>query len=187
MKRSSSRVFRFWETFHRIPQPSASDVAPVVDAEWLASRGVYPGAPAVINLIRGAVLPLVRELERKRGLARCVFLVHDKDSGVPTTPDDQGQYLHLRLVFKRPTRFAPSGGWCMTRPMIEGVEIGGINREILRGGDVSAAWDLIGRQSAWVLDLIEAHEPGADPAAMVKQARQFLHYFANMLQTKVVG
>jgi hypothetical protein len=180
-----------WDTFLIIPTPNTTDEASVADADWLSARGVEPGSPVVLQLLRKQVLPLIRWLEDRHGLDWYFFLVHDRASGVPTTEKDKNPYIHLRLVFKKPMRSllellhqrAPR--FEMTMPVTDGDKIAGIDEEILRG-NIHDARRLIGQQSEWVLDLLEAHERDADPLVLVKQVRQFGHYFSNMLQMKFV-
>jgi len=196
------KASRDWVTFLRVPEPSTTDLVPALEPVWCQARGINPAAPNVIRLLRDKVLPLVRGLEKKSGLVGYHFLVHDRLSGVPTTEDDHGAYIHLRLVFKKGYEFdkyiagwtlghrAPgqatpqSMAFVMTRPAATGqTEIGGVDLGLIPGGLVKAN-HLINLQSAWVLAFIEAHA-WRDDADMVKQTRQYLHYFANMLQINV--
>lgn len=195
-----------WATFLRIPPPSTSDKVPALDPAWCAARGVNTGAEVVLRLLRDEVVPLVRQLERKHGLKSYHFLVHDRQSGVPTTEDDHGAYIHLRLVFKRAidlynkvglsgmssasfpgnVSFVQRYPFEMTRPVDSSgqTSIGGIDLNLIVGGEMSMlqrAGRLIELQSEWVLALIEAHR-WTDDADMVRQVLQFGHFMSNMLQ-----
>lgn len=174
-----------WDTFLRIPEPATSDVAPSVDAEWLSARGINPGAPALLQRLREDVLPLVRRLEKK--LDRWFFLVHDRSSGVPCLPSEDGGYVHLRLSFKRAVAEPHlPGKWQMTRAITdEGSVIGGVDLKLLQSRDSACIRELLAMQSAWVLRVVEWHRADADEAAMLKQVRQLLHYFSNMTQMRV--
>ncbi|MES2179828.1 MAG: hypothetical protein V4550_18350 [Gemmatimonadota bacterium] len=175
---------REWVTFLRVPEPSTTDKVPALEPAWCQARGINPAAPVVIRLLRNEVLPLVRYLERKRGLVGYHFLVHDRQSGVPTTEDDRGAYIHLRLVFKKAINLKVASNFGMTRPATTGqTEIGGVDLSLIPGG-LKTANQLLNAQSAWVLAFIEAHA-WKDDADMVRQTRQYLHFFANMLQINV--
>lgn len=200
---------REWATFLKIPPPATTDIVPALDPGWCAARGVNADAAVVLRLLRDEVVPLIRHLERKHGLKSYHFLVHDRQSGVPTTEDDHGAYIHLRLKFKRAINLYKKVGlssWLksqlpgtvsyiqrypfeMTRPVDSSgqTSIGGIDLSIIKGGEISMlerAGRLIELQSEWVLALIEAHA-WRDDADMVRQVLQFGHFFANMLRMQL--
>lgn len=175
-----------WATFIRIPSPSTSDSVMTLDPTWCAARGIHPGAEVVLRLLRDHVLHMVRYLEEKRGLVSYHFLVHDRDSGVPTK--EPGAYIHLRLEFKRPVVLhignTRTSHFEMTMPLPDAhkqASVGGIDMTMIVGG-VPAANRLIDLQSQWVLALVEAHHRWSDDGAMVRQVQQFLHFYSNMLQ-----
>ena len=195
-----------WVTFVKISEANVLDKPLALDANWCAARGVNPSDEIVLQLLRDVVSPFISYLKRRRGLERWHFLVHDRASGVPTTEDDKGAYLHLRLVFKHsinlnekenllsePTRPLPGQvsffppvwhRFEMTRK-VEGrtTEIGGIDLDLIKNRDVTWAWKFIDRQSEMVLEFINAHDWNKqDTGAMVRQTLQFWHYFSNMLQ-----
>ncbi len=174
---------KIWETFLKIePNP---DLAPEMDATWCLSRGIDPDAPVVIKLLRDEVLPLVTRLE-KNGLSWYSFLTHNRDSGVPTTADDKNAYIHLRLDFaysaKSPVSLELGPLWTMTREVEQPKEIAGISCDALL---IDQAWDLIGEQSQWLLFLIQSHQSDSIPQLVI-HIRQYLHFFANMCQIRVM-
>lgn len=176
-----------WETFLRVPPQQAQDAAPCVDEAWMAAKGVGLDAPAIVCLMRSDVLPLIRNLEKRGLVGWYCFLIHDGASGVPCAPDDKALYVHLRLSIPtrllRMVRELIPKPWVLHRRWIVSPEIAGIEPMMLEGG-IERAWRLLGAQSAWYLDFLEAH-PDADTLALIKHARQFLHFFANMAQVRV--
>lgn len=140
------------------------------------------------DIVRFQIHPLVSELRDVGIIEWYAFLVHDRFSGVPTTPDDDGLYYHVTLGLAagvEPERLLYAlPAWCvMTRKMAVTMEIQGIDRSALRGDAIEEAWRIIGAQSEWFLDLLDAHKP--DREVDYRQVAQFLHYFANMAQLRV--
>lgn len=180
-----------------IPAANTTDVASGADPLWCVAIGVYPGADVVLRQLRDQVLPFVRFMET-HDLEGFHFLVHDRNSGVPTSPDDHGKYIQLRLRFFRPkwqtwmeSRLVePFSKFIMLRPVTEEqTHIAGVDLRLIAGGKTDAARvrianSLIDAQSALVLRFIEAHQ-WTDDAMMVRQMKQFWHLLANMTQIKV--
>lgn len=174
---------KVWETF--LPISVAHDVPPDAEDGWLISKGIDPIAPAMLRQVRSEVLPYVRRLEQKHRLKWFSFFLHDRASGVPTMEDDRRLFVHLRLRFPRPISLGAAPGWCLNRPCELSPEIAGVDKAMLVDGNIDRAWQLIGDESALFLKLIEAYKPDVDNLALLKQVRQFLHYFANMSQMRV--
>lgn len=182
---------RSWQTFLRLTPPNVDAKVPPLDSEWLASRAISPFAPQLWCQLRDEVLPLVRKLEKRRGLEWYFFLLHDSSNGAPDGAKAGDEYIHLHLQFKKPTRlvlfrdvFSP---WEGTKPIdYGGGGFGGVDESTIVGG-ADAARRMIAYQSEWVLRLVELHKSDADITKVMRQARQYLHFFANMLQIKVVG
>lgn len=170
-----------WESFWPLPDPLQSDRAPELDAAWLAARGIDPGAPLVLRCLREEVLPLVRRMERAQSLLWYSFLVHGHASGVPTVPDDRRTFIHLRLVTQRGAVPQLPVGWLFTRQQPLSPQIAGVQTSALAARSADAAWRLIGAQSEWVLAFVEQHAD-ADVLDLLRNARQFLHFFVNMMQ-----
>lgn len=198
MKRAAKKkrqpASRIWDAFLCIPDANTSDLAPVADEGWLASKGAYASAPVVLKLLQLEVVPLIRRLDDEAALymaGDCYFLVHAYGSGVPTTPDDRSAYIHLRLYFREAHRSIShllSDKWVMhTSVLDESEEIAGIDRKLLKTGSVDSIRAALRNQSYWLLELLEAYRDDADPVLLLGQVRQNLHFFANMCQIKIVG
>lgn len=171
-----------WETFLPVVDPSKQDLAPAADAAWCLQKGIEPEAPALLVQLRDEVLPLIRRLEREHDLSWYSFLIHAYDI-VPTAPDDKRAFIHLRLrADDDRDNFVLPPAWLWTRKVELSHEIAGVDTSVL---DVDEAWRIIGDQSAWLLDFIEAHHSGTDPLTLTKHVKQFLHFWANQCQMRV--
>jgi hypothetical protein len=107
------------------------------------------------------------------------FLVHDRTCGVPAT--DDRSYIHVRLALRDAEDLALGAPWEMTRRQALPSEIAGVDAAALAGG-AGTAWRILGEQSALFLSILERC---TDPSP-VQHVRQFLHFFANMAQMRVV-
>jgi len=137
---------RLWETFIRF---SWDDL----------SSGGY------IGLIRDKVAYTISMLKAKGDVGWYCFWIHDKNSGVPTTEDDEYLYFHIRFELKRhvsPVDILPI--YCVLtrqveREWVKSVAINGNGAEfdvsLLRNESVEEVWRLIGEQSEWLLHLLD--------------------------------
>ncbi len=151
---------------------------------WEAFLPIDSSRPVRIvlfGLLKHEVAPLIREL-KSVGLTWFSLLIHDRESGVPTTADDLGEYIHLRLAFMRAESIELPPAWMFVRRGVFGSPVGA-RAAFIRGG-ADAAWELLGRQSQWFLDLVESID-APDDHATADLVAQFLHYFANMAQMNV--
>ena len=181
---------KIWETFLPLaPAASLKDaVAPVCDATWLMAKGIEAESPALLLQLRDEVLPLVKLLGSY--VEWYSFLVHNHASGVPTAADDTRAYIHLRIKLRKShrreivpsMRLILSAPWKFTRQVELSRAIAGVDARVI---DVDRAWEELGKQSAWLLEFIDACDKNADGYQLVRHVRQFLHYFANMTQMRV--
>jgi hypothetical protein len=163
---------RMWETFIRIPR---ADVA----------SGIH------VETIRKRLAPMIDSLLNNRMIDWYCFLIHDKTSGVPTNPNDEDAYFHVRLGLQTgstPDMLLTSlPDYCtMTRP-IEATwveNILGIDKTLLKNEDIGEAWKVIGEQSEWLLKMLNSHKEETN--IFPTQMAQFLHYFSNMTQLRMM-
>jgi len=143
-----------------------------------------------IELLRSQVSPLVRTLWDEGAITWYSFLVHDRESGVPTTEEDDGLYLHLRIALTDPAnesefiRRLPDS-CVMTRkmkvpdpPSLDTVDISS-----LADANVEQGWKILGASSDWVLQLLESHD--STKPVPLQNVSQFLHYLGNQLFVRV--
>ena len=175
-----------WEAFLRVGDGAFSDEAPALDEAWGQARGIGALSSQVIRRLRRDVLPLTRRLQARYGVRWLSFLIHDRDSGVPAPPEDREAYVHLRFQGRpdwsvEEMQSILGGSWLWVRSVELPNEIAGI-RPVLNSDH---AWALLGEQSLWMLDLIARHSLEVDDATVLQHVRQFLHFFANMVQMRV--
>ena len=83
---------RMWETFIKIGLPKA---VPLTKS---------------YRMIRSMVYPTILDLTQKEIIDWYCFLVHNRESGVPTTEDDDNLYFHIRFSLSKdihPKDFLP--------------------------------------------------------------------------------
>ena len=141
------------------------------------------------NYIRSKIYPIISCLKEYGMINWYCFLIHDRNSGVPTSEDDNNPYFHIRFALTKdvdPDEFRKSlPNYCvMTRKISrESVEsITGIDNSILENG-IEEAWKIIGEQSKWFLEMLNIHKEDVEIPS--QQIAQFLHFYANMSQLQV--
>jgi hypothetical protein len=160
---------RLWETFIRF---SWDDL----------SSGGY------IGLIRDKVAYTISILKAKGDVGWYCFWIHDKNSGVPTSEDDEYLYFHIRFELKRhvsPVDILPI--YCVLtrqveREWVKSVAISGngakFDVSLLRDESVEEVWRLIGEQSEWLLHLLDRFKDNVTiPLSHIKG---FLNQFTDM-------
>ena len=162
---------RTYETFLRIAGPDARP-----EELW----------PGYVQLLRTTVTPLIRELQTAGVIGWFGFLVHNRESGVPTDADHRSSYVHLRMSLAAGAVEADllsrlPGSYLMTRKMVfpDPPTLDGVELPTLLDGDVRQGWKLLGESSEWVLSLLEAHEPERE--IPFRNVHQFVHYVDNQL------
>ena len=163
---------RMWETFIKLPANCTFE--------------------AHFDIIRKQIHPLVSKLRVDGVINWYCFLIHGKDSGVPTTPDDSNLYYHIRLGLKEEidlTPYLPS--FCvMTRKidssLVKNISIGQnlmYDTQLMKYECIEEVWRLIGEQSEWVINLLNSFNDSIN--VPYPYVGQFLHYYANMTQLRV--
>lgn len=145
-----------------------------------------------VDLLRTVVSPLVRN-HRAQGQVRwCSFLVHNRQSGVPTGPHDDRFFVQLRMELSPDvdeTSFIKNlpTSCLMTRrmqvptpPTLDNVDI-----TYLNDSNVAQGWRILGEASDWVLSMIDSHD--LNKKVPKKNVEQFLHYIGNQLCVRCVG
>lgn len=177
-----------WKAY--LPIVSHRDVISKEDIEWFAARGIVEkqlrGARAVMRLVRGDIVLLVRELQEKHHLDAFSFLIHDHVGGVPTRFRKRA-YIDLTLYFAKKVgvRKLFSSAWKFVGPGGMTEEVAGIDSALFIEKKVQTGIDLINAQCEWYLQLVESFGPEASDMDVLKQVGQYLHFFANMSQLRV--
>lgn len=147
---------------------------------------------SLCDMIRFQIHPVISDLRQKKIIDWYCFLIHNRESGVPTTKDDNNAYWHIRFELKQdmnPKDFLPK--YCvMTRKVklewvadisITKTEV--MDKSLFKNGKIEEAWRIIGEQSEWLLNLLDIYKE--DVKITPKQILPFLHYYANMTQLQV--
>ena len=125
-----------------------------------------------IDLLRFQIRPLINRLRDERLINWYCFLIHNRESGVPTSADDRNAYFHLRFDLKKSTNkidFLPD--YCvMTRKVdrtrIESIT--GVDKSLLKDNQIEEAWKIIGAVFCTISPV----------------PSQFLHFFFNMVSVR---
>ncbi len=158
---------RMWETFIKIGIPQKTSLQ------------------QIIHIIRSKVHPMIYGLKQRKAINWYHFLVHDRESGVPTTKDDNNLYFHIRVALKKdvkPKDFRESlpNYSVMTRPIEHRLEsITGIDKSIIKNEEIEEVWRIIGEQSEWIINMLNIHKENIEMP--IPQITQFMHFYLNML------
>ncbi len=144
-----------------------------------------------INNMRQILIPLIDDLNDKNLIKWHSFLVHNKQSGVPTTSDDNRIYFHLRLELS-PDKSEEEllsnlpASCTMTRKMqsLSPYSIAGIHSEYLKNDDNKEAWKIIGDMSELVINIVKSHKD--DRNLPIEHIAQFLHFPGNQLSVRMI-
>lgn len=131
------------------------------------------------------VIPKMIELEECGVVFRWCFLIHNKESGVPTASNKL--FVHIRAELTPDVshgRFVNFLGprFYMTRRIVEGKmdQIAGLNLDRITGRE-EEAWSLLCTQTQFAVKLLGAYKK--TPKA--REIGQWLHYFSNMFLMEV--
>jgi len=144
------------------------------------------------DIIRKKVYPLISRLKDEGIINWYCFLIHDRNSGVPTSEDDINPYFHIRFAVKKeinPKDVLPS--YCVLTRKIERewvaqISIGRnevMNTSLFDPEEIEEAWRIIGEQSEWLFSMLNIFKK--DQNIPLRYVGQFLHYYANMTQLRI--
>ena len=156
---------------------------PNLDVIWETFIKI-PNTGSHIDIMRSQLCPLISRLKDKDIINWYSFLIHNRQSGVPTSEDDTSFYFHIRFDLRKtinPKDFLPD--YCVMTRKVERTaieNISGINKFLLKGEQIEEAWKVIGEQSEWVMNMLNIHKEDTD--VPTDQIAQFLHYYFNMTQ-----
>ena len=158
---------RMWETFIKIGLPQETSLQKIVCT------------------IRSKISRMIYGLNQEKIINWYFFLIHNRESGVPTTQDDDNLYFHIRVALRKnvkPKDFRESlPDYCvMTRPIERRLEsIVGINKSIIENKEIEEVWRIMGEQSEWIINMVNIHKENV--AIPIPQITQFMHFYLNMM------
>jgi hypothetical protein len=160
---------RLWETFIRF---SWDDLA----------------SGRQIDLIREKVASTISILKAEGDVDWYCFLINNRNSGVPTSEDDEDLYFHIRFALEKhinPARALPS--YCVLTRKVDPEWVRTISIDnkgtqfdasLFKEESIEGVWKVIGQQSEWLLNLLNAFKENSNiPASYVER---FLHYYTDM-------
>jgi hypothetical protein len=141
-----------------------------------------------IGLMREKVAYAIDILKSKGGMSWYCFFIHDKNSGVPTSADDEYLYFHIMFELKKhvsPADILPI--YCvLTRKVepkwVKAIPIDNKGAEfdvsLFKDESIEEVCRLIGEQSEWLLNLLDAFKENVNiPASYIER---FLNYYTDM-------
>ena len=150
----------------------------------------------LIDMIRLEIYPLISHLKKSKMITWYFFLIHDRKTGsIPTTEDDENLYYHIKLGLEKninPEDFLQSIEDCLGfkplwRTTTDSTIYMGLHKpmhkNILRNEEYEEAWKVMGEQSEWVINMLNAHKDDAkiSEKEYAEHIGQFTHYYFNML------
>jgi len=144
------------------------------------------------DLLRTTVAQIIRERREQNQIRWYSFLVHNQQSGVPTTPNDARLFVHLRMelasgvdegvfIAKLPPTCLMAGKMQVpTPPSLDTIDI-----TFLKNSNVSEGWKILGESSEWVLSMLDSHD--THTKVPPQNVAQFLHYIGNQLFVRTIG
>jgi hypothetical protein len=169
---------KMWETFIRIPTENSRI-----------------NSDSIFDTIRFRIYPVIQRLKNDSILDWHCFLIHDRNSGVPTTQDDSNAYFHIRVSLKKNDGFdfpkvLPE--YCvMTRKVerswVQNISIDergtGFDTSLLKREEIEELWRIIGEQSEWLMNMLDIYKE--EVQIPLNYIAQFFHYYFNMTQLSV--
>jgi len=141
-----------------------------------------------IGVMREKVAYTISVLKAKGDVGWYCFFIHDRNSGVPTSMDDNYLYFHIMFELQKhmdPVDVLPvycvltrkvEPEWVKTIP----IDAKGATFDVslLKDESIERVWKIIGEQSEWLLSLLTAFkETVSIPASYIQR---FLNYYTDM-------
>jgi hypothetical protein len=146
---------------------------------------------SVFQTIKTKLYPTIEQLKKDGKVDWYSFLIHSRQSGVPTTVDDNNAYFHIRFSLSKDviekdvletlpdfcvmTRKAPLSG-------VESISMGKTkyNTSLRKHEGIEEVWRIIGEQSELMLKVFDSYKD--DAVIPLEEIGSLLHYFHNMVQ-----
>lgn len=144
--------------------------------------------------IKTKLAPTIEQLKREWNIKWYSFLIHTRQSGVPTVETDNNGYFHIRFSMPKDVdeenllRSLPD--YClMTRkiePPLKTITFsgGGYNPSLHNKEGIEAVWQIIGEQSELILKIFDSYKKNINIPP--QEIGSLLHYFHNMVGAFVI-
>jgi hypothetical protein len=117
-------------------------------------------------------------LEKGKVMDWYYFLIHGREN-------DSNCYFHIVFSLREGVEskdFLNSlPSYCLDLKHLErgyGESISGIEKTLLKDDEIEEAWRIIGRQSEWIIDVVNIHKDREIPT---QQFMQFMHFYMNAI------
>jgi hypothetical protein len=149
----------------------------------------------IFSLIKTKVYLTVKRLKKDGKVDWYSFLIHSRESGVPTTVDDNNLYFHIRFSLSKDVNekdvSATIPDFCvMTRKApLSGIESISMsktkyNPSLRKHEGIEEVWRILGEQSELMLKVFDSYKD--DAIIPVEEIGSLLHYFHNMVQISAI-
>jgi hypothetical protein len=141
-----------------------------------------------IDTIREKVVPTISILKAKGHVDWYCFLINNRNSGVPTSEDDEDLFFHIRFALEKhinPVDILPN--YCVLTRKVEPAWVKTISIDnkgtqfdasLFKEESIEGVWKILGEQSEWLLNLLSAFKENVTiPANYIER---FLHYYTDM-------
>jgi hypothetical protein len=154
------------------------------DLDHIYEMAIDIGRGRVFDVLIEQVIPVVRIL-KESGVRWYCFLFHTNRNGIFIfrLGNLYGRQAHFRFEFKGDIDKLKLPDYCVGLKKVKLDKISGINRSVLNGGDISEAWELIGKVSELVVDIIGAHD-NYDDIGLRGNILMLEHFLENMTGTE---
>ena len=141
-----------------------------------------------IDLIREKVAPAISILQAKGDVDWYCFVINNRNSGVPTSEDDEDLFFHIRFALEKhinPVDVLPS--YCeLTRKVnpkwVKTISIDNkgtqFDASLFKEESIEGVWKILGEQTEWLLNLLKAFKENIN--IPVSYVARFLHYYTDM-------
>jgi hypothetical protein len=141
-----------------------------------------------IDLIREKVAPAISVLKAEGDVDWYCFVINNRNSGVPTSEDDEDLFFHIRFALEKhinPVDVLPN--YCvLTRKInpkwVKTISIDNKGTEfdasLFKEESIEGVWKILGEQSEWLLNTLNAFKEGVK--IPVSYVERFLHYYTDM-------
>lgn len=150
---------------------------------------------SIFQTIKTKVHPAIKQLKKNGKVDWYSFLIHNRQSGVPTTNDDNNLYFHVRFslskdVDEKEVLKAFPAFCVMTRKAsllgVKSISLGETkyNPSLRKHEGIEEVWRIIGEQTELMLKVFDSYKD--DVVIPLEEIGSFLHYFHNMASISAI-
>jgi hypothetical protein len=149
----------------------------------------------IFSLIITKVYLTIEQLKKDGKVDWYSFLIHSRESGVPTTIDDNNIYFHIRFSLSKEATdevLKSLPDFCVLTRKVKPASVDSIsvtatmiyNPSLRKQEGIDEVWRIIGEQSELMLKVFDSYKD--DAIVPVEEIGSLLHYFHNMVQISAI-